>query len=169
MTEESISREEAAWLAAIIEGEGSIHIARHKLSHGKITFRLAICVCNTDCLIIKKVSELWYKLGCKFYYKIHNRQEKYPNSKIALTIECVGRTSTNKILDLIMPHLISKRDQAELAKEFNQKMEEIFYQRIPVDEYIKIQINFVDRLLSMRVQTVNPQRLERTASKPLQF
>ena len=169
MTEESISREEAAWLAAIIEGEGSIHIARHKLSHGKITFRLAINVINTDCLMIKRVSELWYKLGCKFYYKIHNRQKKYPNSKIAMSIECVGRRSTDKIIDAIIPYLVTKRNQAELAKEFNHKMEEIFYQRMPVDEYVKIQIDFVDRLISMRLQTVNPQRLKRTASKPLEF
>lgn len=161
---ETISREDSAWLAGIIEGEGSIYLAKHKLTRGKITCRLAITVTNTDYRLLKRVSEIWFKLGCKFYYKLKRTKNGY-----AMSIESIGRGTTNKILRCIYPFIISKKDQVELAMAFNDEMDNIFYKRMPVDEYIKIQKIYVDKLHSLRVHSVNPQRLKRTASQPLEM
>lgn len=161
---ETISREDSAWLAAIIEGEGSIFIAKHKLSHGKISYRLAITVTNTDYRLLQKVSYIWFKLGCKFYYKLKKTTNGY-----AMSIESIGRGSTNKIMRCIYPFIISKKDQVELAMAFNDKMDEIFYNRMPVDEYVKIQHKYVDTLQALHHHSINPQRLKRVASQPLEM
>ncbi len=161
---ETISREEAAWLAGIIEGEGSFMIPRHKLSHGKVSYRAAIGICNTDAKLIAAVSEIWYKLGCKFYYQL-----KKTKNGFALSITSIGRGSTDKVINLVLPHLKSKVEQAELLREFNTKMGQGKYQRNGVEYYKAIQWEYVDRLSTLRVKTVNPQRLQRTASKPLQI
>lgn len=160
---ETISREEAAWLAAIIEGEGSLMLLKHQLKNGP-TFRSVITVCNTDARIIKAISEVWYKLGCKFYYQLKNTK-----SGFALSISAYGRKSTDEILKLILPYLKSKNEQAELLIEFNSKMRQGMYQRNGVEWYKQLQIEYRDKLTSMRVKTVNPQRLQRTASIPLKI
>jgi intein/homing endonuclease len=161
---EQISREEAAWLAGIIEGEGSLMIARHKLTHDKVTFRSAISVTNTNAILIQEVSRIWFKLGCKFYYQL-----KKTTSGFALGIVVVGKGSTDKVLNLILPYLKTKIDLAELLREFNDEMRQCHYKRMSIEEYQKLQIKYVDRLLSLRVKTVNPQRLQRTASTVLEI
>lgn len=161
---EQISREEAAWLAAIIEGEGSLMIVRHKLTRNKVTFRSCIAVTNADARIIREVSKILYKLGCKFYYQL-----KKTASGFALSIVCVGKGSTDKVIDLIHEFLVAKKDQAELLREFNKEMRACHGKRMPIEEYQKLQVKYVDRLISLRVKTVNPQRLQRTASLPLEM
>lgn len=161
---EQISREEAAWLAGIIEGEGSLMLSKHRLTHGKFTFRAVISVTNTDARLIREVSRIWFLLGCKFYYQL-----KTTKSGAALSVVVYGKGSTNRIIDLVFPYLKSKMEQAELLKEFNGIMQEYHYKRRPVEEYQQLQVDFVDRLHSLRVKTVNPQRLQRTASKVLEI
>jgi len=160
---EIISREEAAWLAGMIEGDGSLFIHRHKLKNS-LTYRTAITVTNTDARIIREVSLIWHKLGCKFYYQLQKTKNGF-----ALGIIACGVGTTNKILDLIIPHLKAKKDQAELLREFNEKMGQGRYQRNGIEWYKALQLEYVDKLLTLRVNTVNPQRLQRTASQPLEL
>jgi hypothetical protein len=161
---EQISREEAAWMAGIIEGEGSFMFARHSLTHGKKTLRACISVTNTDCKLLRSVSQIWFKLGCKFYYQLKKTKKGF-----AMSIVSYGKESTNKIIDLILPYLKSKIEQAELLREFNTEMAKYHYMRRPISEYQELQVRYADKLTTLRVKTVNPQRLQRTASRVLSW
>lgn len=162
---ETISREDAAWLAGMIEGDGSFYINRHKLTHDKVTFRSVVCVSNSDARVIQAVSKIWFALGCKFYYQL----QKKPSGKFSLTIICCGKGSTDRIISTVLPYLRAKLDQALLLQEFNEEMRKCHYKRMEFIEYQKLQTKYIDRLLSLRVTTVNPQRLQRVASKVLEL
>ncbi len=160
---EVISKEDSAWLAGMIEGDGSLYISRHMLKNS-VTFRTIVSVTNTDARVIRGVSEIFYKLGCKFYYQV-----KKTKNGFALSVIAAGMGSTNKILDLILPHLRAKKDQAELLREFNDKMGQGKYQRNGIEWYKALQLEYIDKLLSLRVNTINLQRLQRTASQVLKI
>jgi len=176
---ETISREDRAWLAAMIEGEGSLFFATHHLKNEKPTVRPSISVTNNDMRIIKRVSEIWYKLGAKFYYylkKIHGTTKHR-----AMSINSCGRKSVLKILDAIEEFMSAKTEQVQLFREYinwmenemsNRKQENGRYRRLTTEEkaqYRDVQQEFKKRLSDMRTPSIDPQRLTRKASKPLQF
>ncbi len=178
MDTELISRENAAWLAGIIEGEGSFMLIMQKYKDKRtlITVRPAISITNMDIKLLIPASKLLYNLKCKFYSRL-----KKTKNGFALSIEVVGTTVKNLIF-VIRPFLRSKTDQADLLIEFlfwkKAYINKLGYNKyipfykLSVEEqksYIDQQTEFRNRLFAMRHKSINPQRLKRTASFPLEM
>lgn len=182
MDRKTISREDAAWLTGIIEGEGSFFFRAQSSTDGFFRSRRpCITVTNSDYVLIKRVSELWYDLGIKFYYKL----KKTKADRLSMSIESIGDGNCQKLIALIRPYLISKADQADLMMEY------IFWRKeqrttllreqgggyqgfksLPEDAkfaYRRDTEKFHERLRAMRRNCIDPQRLQRKASEPLRY
>ena len=100
-----------AYLAGIIDGEGTIRIARTNPKHSNwnIKYSGAISIGMID----KKVIQLFVKLfGAKM------RIECVPNRKPIYRWGTSGNNVVPEILKTILPYLIVKRKQAELVIKF---------------------------------------------------
>ena len=187
MNTELISRENAAWLAGIIEGEGSFMLYL-KQGGGTIKYhmRASISVTNCDIRLLKPVSELFYDLKCSFYYHLKKTKNGY-----ALSVDVSGKSCKNVIL-AVRPFLKSKQDQADLLMEFlfwKEEMRDRLFRKVDLAsgnkkaiytvfrklspenqvQYIREQMIFQERLRAMRHKSVDPQRLKRTTSQPLEM
>ena len=186
MDTELISRENAAWLAAIIEGEGSFMLFWKSGGTKKKFMKAGISVTNCDINLLKPVSELFYKLECRFYYHLKKTKNGY-----ALCITVEGN-DCRKIILAVRPFLKSKKDQADLLMEFLFWKEEVrerlfkkvnlnqgnknftytIFSKLPIDlqlQYVEEETSFQNRMRNLRHKSVDPQRLKRTTSQPLEM
>jgi len=110
----SISRDEAIWLASIIDGEGCIHFRlRSKKEPRKVKKTLAIEVGNSCPYLIKRVSEIWVKMGFSFFYVYQKT-----NRKDYMRILVGSQRGCQKVLTAVLPYLIAKREQATLVLNY---------------------------------------------------
>jgi hypothetical protein len=94
---------EASWLAAVLDGEGSI--IRDK-NRPPSTVRIAVY--NTYCPLLDRVQEV---TGTG---KISQRDRGNPNHAVTYTWQCYGENARN-LLEQMLPWLIVKRDKARIA------------------------------------------------------
>lgn len=190
MDRKTISREDGAWLAAIIEGEGSLQFLNHRVADGHTRFvRPAIAITNTDLHMIRAISKIWYQLEIKFYYSLRKYKEK-TKDRFAVAITTIGDLNVKKVLLAIRPFLRSKLSQADLLMEYifwrQEKRKSMLSEQCPNNptykykgfkavskemkaKYLEQQQEFKDRMASLRRNTIDPQRLQRKASQPLEF
>lgn len=165
---ESISREEIAeqaWLAGILDGEGTMHLASSISSRNRERTRyyIQIAVTNTDPRIIQRISEIWAKLNVKFCIGLMKRAR----SREYLTITSTGLGSAQKVLTFALPYLTSKKAQAQELLSFVEWRHTLGYNQIDMDAYTTYGEKVRETLHNLRYQDFNLQRLQRTASKPL--
>lgn len=120
MTQEE--REQYAWLAGIIDGEGSIVITRPRQSQqrgGTLYYRLQLRVAMTDKATITYIHELTEKCGFMGKHTPKNPKHR-PDYKWSVQGEKLA-----SILRRCLPFLHTKKYQALLAIEFTdmQKLE----------------------------------------------
>lgn len=181
-----ISREDRAWLAGIIEGEGSFQLLKHRVADGYKRFvRPGVNVTNTDPNMIRWIGKVWQKAGIKFYHSLRKTKNHF-----SVGITTVGDSNTKKAILLVRPFLRSKQDQADLLMEYifwrQEKRESMLSEQCPnnpnyqykgfkgvsketKEKYLQEQQDFEDRIKSMRRNTIDPQRLKRVASQPIEF
>jgi hypothetical protein len=97
------------WAAGIIDGEGSIGVYYNSKANG---FYLMLTAFNTDPRMCIKLQELF---GGNVKYHKHDK----PNAKGCFTwVLVAGNAAT--VLEILLPFLIIKKEQAELAIEFGK-------------------------------------------------
>jgi len=113
---------EIAWLAGIIEGEGSLQIVTGKYvgRDGNVYKRMIpkIDIGNTDMRLLKEVSRILKKMNCVFCYRLDTCKYKEGKGKKALAIKIYGYGTLEKLLNYMMPYLHSKKDQAKVMLDF---------------------------------------------------
>ena len=106
-----------SYMAGIVDGEGSIFIARYKakrlLSRLKYRYQLKMCVVNTSKNLIVELHELF---GGSTYL-CHKR--KITNHQLCWQWYNHGH-ETVKILKLLYPYLRLKKKQADIAFDFQK-------------------------------------------------
>jgi hypothetical protein len=104
---------ENAYLAGIIDGEGSI-IVRPKKEHkgGTITYELIVTVTNTNMALLEWIAERYGD----YIYRTGFGSAR-PNCKQAYHWRVSG-PKCGPILEAVFPFLIIKREQAELGLAF---------------------------------------------------
>jgi len=126
---------DAAWLAGFLDGEGTISLyrsiwkwkpdgpnTRRLRNHEREPerYRALIALSHTDPPTCDHVSELLTLIGAKHYYLRDpkrvdpTRLGKRPQRHISV-MSFVG---ARRVLDVITPHLVTKRDQAEALLRF---------------------------------------------------
>lgn len=103
------SRNELIYIAGFFDGEGCIHIYKSR-SRG---FTLQVSAANTDRQVIQFICD-------RFGGRIHRLQKK-GNRKPCWRVDLVARRA-NHLLTALLPYLRVKKDQAELALEFQKSM-----------------------------------------------
>lgn len=115
------------WLAGVIDGEGTIAFSPYPLRYaGKVIQELRIkpqvIVTNTDKVLIERVAEIFGRSGIGVHFQTrtqHGREfattKKYRPLHVA---NVSGFKRARKALELICPHLVSKRTKAELVLRY---------------------------------------------------
>jgi len=106
---------EKVWLAAMIDGEGTIGIYRSRRPKCRSGWRYypVVSINNTNRRIIDKFA----KLTDTWITRIRNYMPKNPNGKRIYNAE-IRYKAVGAFLEQIRPYLIAKGDQADLAFEF---------------------------------------------------
>lgn len=111
---------ELVYLAAIIDGEGSITLVRtgNKRLCGIAGLSPRITVTNTNEAIIQYVINIYHDLlGINPHVKTQ-AAGKYRRTKTCYWVDISGLTKCKKVLEAIRPYLIGKLAQADLLLEF---------------------------------------------------
>lgn len=134
MTKETISRQlDLAWLAGIIEGEGSIEVGftnhyneKHQVNYRHLFYRIKVS--NNDPRLIQKASKIFKTLKVTFCYRICKRKDR---NYWTMGLICAGRKSCEKLINAVYPYLYSKIDQADMMLEAIKYREEMGFSRKP--------------------------------------
>lgn len=108
----SISREDYAWLAGIVDGEGNLDWQVTIANNGKPYWRPKFRVINTDVAMIAKISQILEGLNCVFFYNINKRRKEHWKDQLAIVVHSQG--SVKKVLKELLPYLTTKLGQAEV-------------------------------------------------------
>lgn len=124
MTQET----DLAWLAGIIDGEGSVQITKckrnYKTGSSWFVYTFRIHIYNTDNLIIKKASEILQNNSISFriYIKKDFKITQW-NKKTYYYIQIQRKQDLKNILEKIIPYLIKYEKKAKLLFELmNRRM-----------------------------------------------
>ena len=166
----TISRDEAAWLAGIIDGEGCIHFAfrsKKENSWRQMHFKLRIEIGSSSPHMIQRISELWFKMGFHFCYAY---QKTYRRDYMRIIVQSLR--GCYKLLNTVQPFMVAKKEEVDLSLEYltwrlgtfpvhigrNSEMVEEIRSRLP---------ELRDKIAKFKAKRFSFQRLPRQASRPL--
>lgn len=113
---ENVTVAELAWLAGIIDGEGSIFVMKQKRKDRErdTNYILRVKVQSTDKIMCPSVYDITGQLGACFAHTEHRE-----NQSNSIVWEVSGRKAA-KFLNEILPYMRVKKDQAILAIKFQE-------------------------------------------------
>jgi intein/homing endonuclease len=111
-----VTENNIAWLAGIIDGEGTISIAKSNRKSGKVNLTIKISIENTSTLIINEICKVFKSKGIKYY--IYSRKPRTKKHKAAYVVNVCKLKDAIEFSNLLYEHLISKKEQAILVKKF---------------------------------------------------
>jgi intein/homing endonuclease len=111
---QQVTNEELAWLAGIMDGEGTIRIAAKKLKNS-VNHWVFIQVVNTNEELMMRVIELFKILGANPYVWVKPETLKW---KQAWQISIQGMGKAEPLLKALKPYLVAKRRHTELVLAF---------------------------------------------------
>ena len=100
-----------AWLAGFFDGEGCISFNSHLVSGRGRRWVLKLVLANTHWPSVKRAAAMFPGLGC-----VHARMYRGKKWK-PLLLWSVSSVQAELVLSALMPYLVAKRDEAELALE----------------------------------------------------
>lgn len=111
-----VSEADLAWLAGIMDGEGSIATYWTKLKSGGRVPHLKISVANTDWLMIERVRTLFHAITGRHYKAC----EKWQAGQIKRQwqIFCNRKASISALCKALFPYLVTRRRAAWAAIEW---------------------------------------------------
>ena len=110
-----VDSHELAWLAGVVESDGSIFIAMATRNYPHP--QPVLSVCNTNELLLKRTANILNGIGVNPYIRQLKRANR-PEAKPMYQIDIQTQSKCKKVLDAIHPYLFSKKAQADLMLEF---------------------------------------------------
>lgn len=152
-----------AYMAGIIDGEGTIGFARYKANPvtGSIKYIPYIQVVNTNCLVIEMAS----KLFCNSTIRKHIGSKNGFQSRLnCYATRIAGPLKVPTIIKKIYPYLVIKKELADIImdyclnkKNFEGRPHKGQQSKIPIEES-QWRANIYAKYISI----IHPQRLNRT-------
>lgn len=121
-----------AWLAALIDGEGSIMLTHHnKGKSGKPNLRAVVSVSNTDIRLMQTLS--WGIWAGRVYTHVRKLNANSMNHRRTAYTWRLNATEIRLILPKIIPWLTLKKEQAILLMEYLDMASspEVLYSGLP--------------------------------------
>lgn len=112
-----MSTEKLAWLAGMIDGEGSLRIYRQRIGQS-LRFFAQIHITNTNLRIIAEVKSLFDALGIEFNVREIGNRKRNPAHAPCYSVRATKNSAMRKLLSAMLPYLVGKRDQAETVLKF---------------------------------------------------
>ena len=106
-----------AWLAGIIDGEGCFSIYfnnRKDASNPSISANLTIT--NSNRLLLNRCKEILDALGIKYFY--HDPKNGHQLGRKVMRVRVKNYSSLRRLIELTLPFLVGKADQAKIILEF---------------------------------------------------
>lgn len=148
-----ISELDKAWLAGIIDGEGSITVARLGLKKtGKARYlKPMISIANTNTMIILEVKRIIDEIVGRNINVHQSNQYSQP----CYSVWTASQFDIYRVCENVSPYLRGKREQAELMMEFIRKRVEKPYARYTDDHN-----SYGDRINSLNHRRYPPVETE---------
>lgn len=113
MGNQQVTDFEFGWLSGIIDGEGCFTMSKGSRGSYNVGFKLV----NTNLEIISKFCEILRKLRIEYHiYDAHRSGNQRP----AKRVEINGPEKLRKALEILLPYLMAKKEQAILLSEYLQ-------------------------------------------------
>ena len=113
---------ELAWLAGIVDGEGTIGLHRTNAKRYKHPYlRPHFQIANTDLRILEKVRGIMTAITGRPHNLVVTNDKRPEGHKIGYRVAANTQSAMVLLLPLLMPHLVGKREQAELVLGFSSK------------------------------------------------
>ena len=108
-----------AWLAGIIDGEGTVRMYRcHDKRNGHSYIKADVRITNTNAaIIVESVATLRAITGCDDDVSVYPSVTP-KNKKDCFHVQIRRREAIAKILEAIIPYLIGKKEQARIVLEW---------------------------------------------------
>jgi hypothetical protein len=104
------------YVAGLFDGEGSIMITRYlRNDWKKHSYRGYIQLTNTETVLISEYVK--FLQANNLAYRIHT-DDRGPDKKVCYQVSISGMDSQKRWLELMIPHLIGKKAQAELLLDY---------------------------------------------------
>lgn len=115
----NLSEAQKAWLAALIDGEGTISIWRERRPKNRsgVRYKAVVLVTNTNLALLDALYQCVDGYACT-----HNARRANKKHKATFAVY-VSRRAIRSLLEQIKPYLVAKRKQADLVLEFCRVME----------------------------------------------
>lgn len=111
-----------AWLCGFLDGEGSFTFHRRApwQDQRQTTYQPEVVFTNTHIASLERVSEILAKYGIGSYITKPNPTNirKHPEWKPARRVLVLGFKRVKKLLDICLPFIFTKREQARVVLEF---------------------------------------------------
>lgn len=106
-----------AWLAGVIDGEGTIGMIKRKVyAKGKYQYDARFSVANTNAEVMHHVIQIIRSLGVEPY--ICQREPSKDHHKSAVQVDLRRMAKVRTVLVAILPYLVCKKAQAEILLAF---------------------------------------------------
>jgi uncharacterized glyoxalase superfamily protein PhnB len=175
---ETISREQLAWLAGILDGEGSLEVGwtnQYRKDKARLPTKMMYCrikVGNTDVFMIREISRIYSGLRVGFSYRTYKKS----NSRYwVIDIKTQGKGNCRKLINAVYPYLITKIQQADKMLEIITYRESVGYggfrakynpnyKPLEQDETL---IRLIEELKALKKPQVEPSTTKRRANRIL--
>jgi len=106
-----------AWLAGIIDGEGcfSIYSVSRKDAHTPSP-SASVTITNSNRLLLERCKEIFDGLNIKYLY--NDPKNGHQRGRRVMRIRVKNYSSMQRLIELILPFLIGKADQARVMLDF---------------------------------------------------
>lgn len=120
---------ERAWLAGIIDGEGSISLFHNQEKNGSDKIKPVINFVNTDLGIVNEAIKILKNLDCSVYIIKRNQSKKNKNHKDVIEVKCTNIPNIKIWLEAIEPYLKGeKKHKAQILLRYVTRRSEKFTQ-----------------------------------------
>lgn len=109
---------ELAWLAGIMEGEGTFAIYHQKTGDGpKGQLRGTVSLTNTDPFLINECHRIFKNMGIEMY--MHQYDNKKGSTRTVFDLQTAKHSYVKKICETLLPYLIGeKKPKAEMLLRY---------------------------------------------------
>jgi hypothetical protein len=106
-----------AWLAGIIDGEGCFSIYSVSRKDADTPSPSAnLTITNSNCLLLNRCKEILDAYNIKYLY--HDPKNGHQRGRRVMRIRVKNYSSMRTLIELVLPFLVGKADQARVMLEF---------------------------------------------------
>jgi len=143
---------EMAYLAGLIDGEGTITLERsgNRRLNGMMGLSPKVIVTDTDRAIVDATMTIMRRLGVNPYVKVQSPAKR---KKACFWVTVSGLSKCKKVLEAVKPYLVGKLAQAQLVLDFVESRGNS--QAAKGQQYSEAELQILDKLRALNHRGVS--------------